>query len=155
MRHETKRKIRRTGLILFLCYLLGLTYFLFFAESYGRTLEARDYSYNLVPFLEIRRFWENREVLGNVSVFINLAGNVLAFVPYGFFLPMMGRYARGFFRMALFTFEFSLLVEVIQLVSRVGSFDVDDLILNTLGGILGYLLFTLCNHMRRKVYGEK
>lgn len=55
--------------------------------------------------------------------------------------------------MGLFSFEFSLLVETIQLVSKVGSFDVDDLMLNTLGGILGYVIFSLCNYIRRKVYG--
>ena len=113
----------------------------------------RQYSYNLMPFLEIRRFWQNREVIGNFAVFINLAGNVLAFVPFGFFLPMLNRHTRGIFRMALFTFEFSFLVETIQLVSRVGSFDVDDLTLNTLGGILGYLIFAFCDYVRRKVYG--
>lgn len=153
MRHETKRKIRLTGLLLFICYLLGLTYFLFFAEGYGRTAADRSYSYNLVPFLEIRRFWQNREILGHFAVFINLAGNVLAFVPFGFILPILCRSARGFFRMGLFTFEFSLLVETIQLVSKVGSFDVDDLILNTLGGLAGYLAYALSDYVRRKLYG--
>ena len=153
MRHDTKKKIRIAGLILFICYLLGLTYFLFFAEGYGRTVTNREYSYNLVPFLEIRRFWYNREIIGSFAVFINLAGNVLAFVPFGFFLPVLNVHTRGVFRMTLFTFEFSLLVETIQLVSKVGSFDVDDLILNTLGGILGYVVFALCDYVRRKVYG--
>ena len=145
--------IRIAGLILFICYLLGLTYFLFFAESYGRTVTDREYSYNLVPFLEIKRFWQNRELIGHFAVFINLAGNVLAFVPFGFFFFFFGSHARGLFRMGLFSFEFSLLVETIQLVSKVGSFDVDDLMLNTLGGILGYVIFSLCNYIRRKVYG--
>lgn len=153
MRHETKKRIRIAGLILFICYLLGLTYFLFFAESYGRNLMDREYTYNLVPFLEIKRFWQNRNLLGNFAVFINIAGNVLAFVPFGFFLPILSRFSKGLFRMTLFTFEFSLLVETIQLVSRVGSFDVDDLILNTLGGILGYLFFAFCDYVRRKLYG--
>jgi len=153
MRHDTKKKIRITGLILFIFYLLGLTYFLFFAEGYGRTVTNREYSYNLVPFLEIRRFWNNREIIGSFAVFINLAGNVLAFVPFGFFLPVLNVHTRGVLRMTLFTFEFSLLVETIQLVSKVGSFDVDDLMLNTLGGILGYVIFALCDYVRRKVYG--
>ena len=42
----------------------------------------------------------------------------------------------------------SLLVEILQIVLRVGSFDVDDLILNTLGGIIGYLLLTLVGKWR-------
>ena len=42
----------------------------------------------------------------------------------------------------------SLTVEILQLVFRVGTFDVDDLILNTLGGIIGYLLLILLEKWR-------
>ena len=59
---------------------------------------------------------------------------------------------RSLWRIALLTFDFSFAVEVIQLVGKVGSFDVDDLMLNTLGGILGYLLFVVLNWIRRKKY---
>ena len=41
----------------------------------------------------------------------------------------------------LYSFELSLLVELLQLVFKVGSFDVDDLLLNTIGGLLGYLVY--------------
>ena len=153
MKNEMKKRIRIAGLILFILYLLGLTYFLFFFFFYGRVMENRHYAYNLVPLLEIKRFWNHRELLGSFAVFVNLAGNVLAFVPFGFFLPILNRNTRGLLRMGLFTFEFSLMIETIQLVSKVGTFDVDDLILNTLGGILGYGAFTLCDYVRRKVYG--
>ena len=49
----------------------------------------------------------------------------------------------------------SLTVECIQLAARVGSFDVDDIILNTLGVILGYLMFRLLNRIRRTVFYGK
>lgn len=55
-------------MILFFLYLAVLTYFLFFSEKYGRTAE-REFSYNLTPFLEIRRFWNYREFLGLKAVF--------------------------------------------------------------------------------------
>ncbi len=45
--------------------------------------------------------------------------------------------------MTLISFEMSLLVELIQLVTRVGSCDVDDMILNTLGGMIGCLCFKI------------
>lgn len=141
------------GIILFILYLCALTYFLFFSEKYGRTLTDREYSYNLTPFLEIKRFWNNREILGKTAVFTNLAGNVLAFLPFGAILPVINRRTRSFFRIMLFSFEFSFLVECIQLVTKVGTFDVDDLMLNTLGGVIGYLIFVLCNRMRRHLYG--
>lgn len=153
MRKETKRRIRILGGILFVCYLLALTYFLFFAESYGRTGQVRQYAYNLYPFREIQRFWIYREKLGSFAVFANLAGNVIGFIPFGMILPVIRPRTGTFFRIFLLSLEFSLCVETIQLVCKVGSFDVDDLMLNTLGGVLGYIVFRLCNGIRRKVYG--
>ena len=130
------------GRVLFLIYVAGLCYFLFFAENYGRILGQENYRYNLVPFREIERFWTYREDLG-IHSFLNLAGNILGFVPAGFFIPILWENKRGFFFTTCVTFDMSLLVEILQIVLRVGSFDVDDLILNTLGGMLGYLLLTL------------
>ena len=153
MKIETKRRIRICGAFLFFCYLLALTYFLFFSEGFGRASAGREYAYNLHPFREIRRFWVYREKLGMFAVICNLAGNVAGFIPFGMILPVIWRKTDSFFRIMLLGFEFSLCVEIIQLVWKVGSFDVDDLILNTLGSVIGYLLFSLCNVVRRKIYG--
>ena len=130
------------GRVLFLIYLAGLCYFLFFAENYGRVTGLENYRYNLVPFREIERFWKYRGELG-IHSFYNLAGNILGFVPAGFFIPMLWKNKRGFFFTICVTFQMSLLVEILQLIFRVGSFDVDDLLLNTFGGMLGYLLLIL------------
>ena len=135
------------GRVLFLIYVAGLCYFLFFAENYGRVLGQENYRYNLVPFREIERFWTYRDELG-IHSFYNLAGNILGFVPAGFFIPILWENKRGFFFTVCVTFDMSLLVEILQIVLRVGSFDVDVLILNTLGGIIGYLLLTLVGKWR-------
>ena len=135
------------GRVLFLIYLAGLCYFLFFAENYGRIHGQEIYRYNLVPFREIERFWTYRGELG-IHSFYNLVGNVLIFVPAGFFIPVLWKNKRGFIFTMCVTFQMSLLVEVLQLVLRVGSFDVDDLFLNTLGGMLGYLLLILVSKWR-------
>ena len=131
-------------------------YLLFFSEGYGRVAEAeREYRYNLVPFVEIRRFWIYREQLGVFALFTNLIGNVLGFIPYGFILPVIHNGLRSGFLIILSGFGLSLCVETIQLVTKVGCFDVDDLILNTLGAALGYLAFAVCDYLRRKYYGKK
>ena len=135
------------GRVLFMIYLAGLCYFLFFAENYGRIFGQENYRYNLVPFREIERFWTYRHELG-IHSFYNLAGNILGFVPAGFFIPVLWKNKRGFLFTACVTLQMSLLVEILQLVFRVGSFDVDDLILNTLGGMLGYLLLRLVGRWR-------
>lgn len=111
-----------------------------------------DYHYNLIPFQEIERFWNYRDQLG-MQAFMNLFGNVLIFMPLGF-LGAMSSHHRSFIRTSLDGFLLSLLVEVFQLISMVGRFDVDDLMLNTLGTMLGYLTFIICNTIRR-IYGTK
>ncbi len=138
-----KKKRRLVAGILFIFYFIVLFYFLFFSEKMGRTYSERTYQYNLVPFKEIGRFLRYRKTLGMSAVLLNLLGNIAAFVPFGAFLPMFSKRCRRFFYTVFYSFELSLLVELLQLVFRVGSFDVDDLMLNTLGGAIGFLVYTL------------
>lgn len=156
MKKETKRIIRQGGTALFVLYVLLLVYFLFFSEAYGRgPAGMQTYRYNLVPFVEIRRFWVYREQVGASAFFTNIFGNVIGFLPFGFILPIIADKMQSGFLITLTGFCLSLGVETIQLVTRVGCFDVDDLILNTLGAALGYLAFAVCNHIRRTYYGKK
>ena len=85
------------------------------------------------------------------AVFANLFGNILIFVPYGFFISLAAE-RRGFFKTLFFSSGLSLCVELVQLATRVGSFDVDDILLNTIGGIFGYILFAVCNAIRRRYH---
>ena len=135
------------GRVLFMIYVAGLCYFLFFAENYGRIFGQEIYRYNLIPFREIERFWKYREELG-IHSFYNLIGNMLLFAPAGFFIPILCEGKKGFLFTVCITLQMSLTVEILQLVFRVGTFDVDDLILNTLGGIIGYLLLILLEKWR-------
>ena len=156
MKKETKSVIRRCGIVLFVIYVLLLIYYEFFSEEYGRAVQVeRGYRYNLIPFVEIRRFWKYRDQLGNFAVFSNIFGKVIGFLPWGFILPIIFRRMDRVFLIFLSGFLLSLIVEVIQLISKVGCFDVDDLILNTAGAAAGYVLFAVCNYLRRRHYGEK
>ena len=151
MKESKARKLRIAGTAAFILYLIALVYFLFFSEGYDRNVTRTVYHYNLIPFREIRRFWDNRAVLGFIPVFTNLAGNVLAFFPFGFFLPPITRYKATFGFTVAMTFLFSLLVECIQLLTKVGCFDVDDMIMNTAGGFIGCMVFYICNAIRRSM----
>lgn len=149
MKAKTKKRVRALGKVLFVLYILFIFYFLLLSDWYGRSGEMQEYHYNLVLFKEIKRFWIYRDQLGMRSVIYNLLGNVAVFVPFGFFMPMASKY-RSFLVTAFYGFGISFCVEVFQLITRVGSFDVDDLLLNTIGGILGYILFVICNTVRRR-----
>ena len=133
----------------FILYIGALVYFVFFAEMFGRVHVPENYRYNLVPFKEIKRFLIYYDQLGKTAVLLNLLGNVAAFMPFGFFLPLVTAHRTKFFKVFLSSFALSLAIELIQLVSKVGSCDVDDLLLNTLGGIFGY--WCLCVYKKLRV----
>lgn len=144
-----RKKVRKAGKVLFVLYIAFIIYFLLFSDWYGRTGARADYHYNLVLFREIKRFWRYRQQVGLFAMFTNLFGNVIIFIPLGFFMPMASK-RRNFFVTTFYSFGLSLGVEVFQLISRVGSFDVDDLLLNTIGGMLGYIFYVICCAIRRK-----
>ena len=141
-----RKKHRIVAGVVFVLYFIVLFYFLFFSEKMGRTYTEREYHYNLVLFKEINRFIQYREILGMRSVMLNIVGNVVAFMPFGTFLPVFVAKGKKFWFTALYSFELSLFVEILQLITKVGSFDVDDLLLNTLGGILGYVLYRILKY---------
>ena len=150
MKKDSVRKLRWGGRVLLGIYLACLIYFMFFSESYGRTELHREYQYNLVLFREIRRFLVYRDILGPMAVCINIFGNVAVFVPFGFALPLLFQKIRSFPQVMILSFGMSLLAETLQLFLKVGCFDVDDLLLNTLGGCLGFLLYACFRRYWRK-----
>jgi glycopeptide antibiotics resistance protein len=100
---------------------------------------------NLVPFHMIRYYATGQEPW--YVDFVNLMGNVVIFVPFGLMVPLLFPKTRRFARMLLLSAGLSLFIEIMQFITRTGVFDVDDIILNTIGGATGYagwrLLFAL------------
>ncbi len=133
--------IRVLSRIAFVIYMLVLVYFLLLSDGFGRTMRRDDFQFNLIPFVEIIRFVKYREYIGFYNVMINLVGNVVAFIPFGALIRWVVNRSVRWYHVMGYTVMFSLSVELLQLVAKVGSFDVDDLILNTLGGVLGYFVY--------------
>lgn len=144
---NNKEKIKKAGWLLFILYIAMLVYFLFFSERYGRTA-GEEYRYNIVLFAEIKRFFKYRHLLSTESFLLNMFGNIIGFMPFGFFVPMLSK-KHSFWRILCLSFELTLAIEVTQLFLKVGIFDVDDLFLNTLGGVLGYLCYLVAHGIYR------
>lgn len=153
MKQKEKMKVLYLGRLLFGIYLILLVYFLFFSERYGRT-SIREYRYNLELFAEIRRFIKYRNLLSVESFLVNLVGNLVGFMPFGFFIPMLSK-KKKFFQVLLLSFQFTLTIEMIQLFTKVGIFDVDDLFLNTVGGVLGYICYRIAYGIYHCIYHRK
>ena len=81
--------------------------------------------------------------------------NVLLFIPYGFICPWAFPWLRGFFRNAFAAFVTSFGVETIQLITGRGYFQVDDILTNVLGGIIGYWMFWLVYHTLQRIRGSR
>ncbi|MFD6248377.1 VanZ family protein [Streptomyces roseolus] len=93
---------------------------------------------NLTPGRSIEAYLGRPAFVDTVK---QLGGNVLLGVPFGILLPLLSRRARGFLRVALLTAATMLLVELVQGALVTGrAFDVDDVLLNTTGALLGYAL---------------
>ncbi len=149
MKEANKKRIIIIGWILFYVYILFLSYFLFFSERYGRDLIT--HRYNLHLFKEIKRFIKYREQIGFEGFIVNILGNVIAFMPYGFLLPLLNRAYRKLYLIAILSVFFSLVIETAQLLLRVGVFDVDDILMNSLGGILGYMIFLIIHPIYKRM----
>lgn len=141
--------IQTLSRIAFVIYMIVLVYFLLLSDGFGRTVQRAEFQFNLIPFVEIIRFVKYREYLGMYNVMINLVGNVVAFIPFGALIRWVINRRVNWYHVVGYTFLFSLSVELLQLVAKVGAFDVDDLILNTLGGLIGYFVYYILRWIDR------
>ena len=126
--------------LLFWSYSLVLIWELFLGKYRSHGGPRR---YNLVPLKTIAGFIENYKSVG-VSIFlINLAGNIVAFMPLGFLLPLVFKRTERLSVITRIIVLSSITAEIVQYIFNVGSLDIDDVILNTMGGVLGYLIYRL------------
>lgn len=134
---------KKICVVLFIIYIISLVYFVFFAEILGRTDVVDSFRYNLRPFKEILRFIRYYDQVGLKAVFINVVGNVAVFVPFGYFVGIFEKEPKVMWKGIALALAFSVSIELIQLVAKVGICDVDDVILNTLGGAIGIILYRI------------
>ncbi len=131
--------------IVFAVYIIFLLKLLFFSRVSLTELFVHrdDRSVNLVPFRSIWLY-----LSGNPSSFSfsNVFGNMIAFFPLGLFLPLLQKNKKLLPNFAVI-FATSLLTELLQYAFVIGAADIDDLILNSLGGLLGILCCKLLGRL--------
>jgi glycopeptide antibiotics resistance protein len=140
----TAMETRHRKLYIFLfCLYSAFMLYLLFGRSGG--IEGKPYwdqiqaNLNLKPFHTILLFLNvlTRPAYGTSALF-NLGGNVILFIPLGFFLPCVFLRLRKFSSTILTTAAIISTVELLQLFTLLGRCDIDDLILNILGAAIGY-----------------
>lgn len=124
-------------LLIFLTYILVLYELLTFQD-------VEISGTNFMPFKEILRYDFNTP-----SFYKQVVGNILLFVPFGYFVS---RYIKlnKLGSIFIITLSASAIIETVQyFIGR--CFDIDDIILNVVGGILGFLIFTACDAIKKKL----
>ena len=93
--------------------------------------------YNIVPFHTINQYLFHTDRY-NTDIWVkNLFGNIILFIPLGVCIPTLNKRFMRVVPFTLLIIGIIFSVELIQMVTRVGSFDVDDIILNTFGALIG------------------
>lgn len=143
----------------FICYILFLIKLLLLSRvspmamfNSHRTVNR---SINLIPFYSIKEYIFSNSANIKKFAFSNVVGNIAIFIPLGTYLSLLKKNKRVINNL-LFIFIVSLSIEIIQGLLGIGAADIDDIILNCLGGLIGilgykFLLFIL--RKEKKVHG--
>ncbi|GAA0497963.1 hypothetical protein GCM10008986_26260 [Salinibacillus aidingensis] len=132
--------MRKKAVAILILYTGLLIYWMFFGFS---RVQTEDYMYNLIPLSTLKLYIENFSHFPLETWLINLAGNIGVFIPFGVLLPLCFQklwVIRDFLKVFLVGI---FILELCQLSFRVGSFDVDDILLNTVGALTGFLLLRI------------
>lgn len=154
MNNKEIKRLNILSIILFCIYILLLIWIVLFKcniylsitngyfEFKTLTLKER-FDYYLIPFID----YINNDSTQTFIKFKDGILNVIVFIPLGLYLSFFIK-KNKFIKVIFYTFLISLLFEIIQLFSLLGSFQTEDLILNTFSGLLGYIIYKI-------IYKEK
>ena len=155
--HASKKLLKLNLVIYFLIYTVTIFTLTLFDEIFGRQgfvfvnwnkdllKSYMSLSFNIIPFKTIKLFTMGYKY-GLVSFnayFTNVFGNILVFMPYGFFIPMLFKKINTYIKFIIFIFLIVLLIEISQFFTMSGSFDIDDMILNLLGASIAYGIYRI------------
>lgn len=130
------KSIKYSSIILFVMYLSYLIYLTLFDRFYGRGTFHRKLS--IIPFETTLKVLTSSHNWN--AILINIFGNIAAFIPMGFLLPLVFTRLNKFFGIFTVVLSATVSIEVLQYITGTGTTDIDDVILNVTGGIVGYLM---------------
>ncbi len=151
-KESTNNQLVRVLFFLYLLFVLKVIVFKYPLERLieiasawekGVILEGLKHA-NFTLFKTIRMYVEYAYKLNS---FENLVGNVVVFIPFGLLLPCVMKRGGNFWILLLNGLLLICGIEVFQLFSAFGAFDVDDILLNGIGVVLGYLIYLICRRI--------
>ncbi|WP_010632056.1 VanZ family protein [Sporolactobacillus vineae] len=139
---DPKHRLVLACLLIYLAAVLILTLLTHNYYTYGRSV-------NLTLSKSIRLMLRSGDSL---LILKNVAGNVALFLPLGLLLPALLRGRFRFLKTVASGFLFSLAIELVQYFIASRIFDIDDLLLNTLGALTGAVVFSMTVFFRHRIF---
>lgn len=148
--------------ILFLKYRFGIGYYIWEVKDLdymrGLTNAMNSNVINLIPLKTISGYLITKDSLR--VIITNLLGNIVLFIPFGIFVPITFKSINNRRKLFIITLIIIFIIEIAQLFSFTGRFDVDDIILNVIGSLIGYQMYSLylnisTKELKRKLIEEK
>lgn len=135
-------KTREIFINLFFIYFLILVNFTLFKYGYLMLDYDLKFYINYIPFIETIKMFTGEFSDINHALY-NVIGNILLFVPLGFCIPLFFNKKNKLTKVILYGFSSSLTIELLQLFTPNNITDIDDIIFNILGSIIGFILFNI------------
>ncbi len=140
-----RKSLKYTVVILFFTYTAVMLYMMIFGrigtasnDSYGKYIAGH---ISLIPFRFIPDYIKSIADEGIYNFRLrNIIGNTFLFIPLGIFLPYFFKKITGMKNLVLATASIIFVIECIQLFFVLGTFDIDDIILNCFGAVCGFFL---------------
>lgn len=118
-----------------------------FVGNFKDRIHSGAWGINIYPFRTMRSYLKYS---GHFHTFINIFGNILIFMPLTLLISAIYKKYRSFGKVFLISLVTSLFIEFVQFfIGR--SVDIDDVILNITGGILGYIIFKILEKFNFKI----
>ncbi|OCN05669.1 hypothetical protein A4S06_08130 [Erysipelotrichaceae bacterium MTC7] len=150
--HQAKKE-KRKGILhvfLFAFYMCNLFYITVVREGFFTNETG---VINLIPMVQMLENYKHAALQYPLQSFMylvyNILGNIVWFMPFGYMLHNFVKRI-SLKKVILYSFMLSFYIELGQYVLRVGISDIDDIILNTLGGMLGYIVYRWLHTERKK-----
>ena len=151
-------------IIYFLIYNATIFSLTLFDELYGRNgltfvnwnekslLEYVNTSMNIIPFKTVKLFINGfkNHLVTKEAFAINIIGNFCAFMPYGFFIPILFKKINKYYKFLIFMIIIVVLIEILQFLTESGSCDIYDVILNISGASIIYFIYYIKSAKKRK-----
>lgn len=157
MKSKVFKRILVIAFILYITILIYTTFFGARTTVYGMSIwEYAVKMANLKPFKTISMYTKMLKYPSNQMfsvALVNLAVNLVLFVPMAYLIPALFPKLRNFFATIGVCIGSLVIIELMQLFTRRGSFDVDDFILNMIGAVFGFLIWVIQYYSAKKKKG--